>query len=49
VALFDFWCKDCMKTYEVMIPIKKLKTKIKCPHCKKELKKIISPVYFVLR
>jgi len=49
MPLFDYYCKDCEKCYEVLVPLSKTKSKIKCPKCKKELKKIISPVYFSVK
>jgi putative FmdB family regulatory protein len=49
MPLYDFWCKDCMKTYEVILPLAKSDEKVKCPHCKKKLKRIIAPVYFTIK
>lgn len=46
MPLYVKWCKKCEKIYEVLIPLKDYKKKVKCPHCKKELAKILTPVSF---
>lgn len=46
MPLFDFVCGKCLKKYEIIIPLKEMDKKVKCPHCKKELKKIMAPVFF---
>lgn len=47
--LHDYFCKDCLKTYEVIVPLDKDNKKVKCPHCKKKLKKLLAPVYFSMK
>ena len=49
MPLFDFICKKCEKIFEVIVPLSYSKKKIKCPYCKKQLKKLMSPVYFKVR
>lgn len=49
MPLFDFFCRECLKTYEVIVPLKDVGKKVKCPHCKKGLKKIITPVFFSIK
>jgi putative FmdB family regulatory protein len=46
MPLYAYTCRECSKYYEVIVPLKKEKEKIKCPHCDKTLKKEITPVYF---
>ena len=38
----DYFCAKCHKLYEIMVPLRLTDKKIKCPHCKKALKKHIS-------
>ena len=45
MPLHDYWCKNCFKMYEVIVPLKKTDEAIKCPDCKKKLKKMITRVY----
>lgn len=46
MPLYVKWCKNCEKVYEVIIPLKDYDKKVKCPHCKKTLGKIMTPVCF---
>ena len=49
MPLHDFVCGKCLKRYEIIIPLKEMDKKVKCPHCKKELKKIMAPVFFSIK
>ena len=49
LPLYTYWCKKCEKLYEVMIKLKDYGTEVKCPHCKKETEKIITPVRFSIK
>ena len=49
MPLYSYICDDCEKYFEVFVPLKKRNQSIKCPHCKKKLRKIISPVYFTFK
>jgi len=46
MPLFVYKCLKCLKVYEIIVPLAKLDKKIRCPHCKKALKKEISSVFF---
>ena len=46
MPLYVKWCKKCEKVYEVIIPLKDYEKKVKCPHCKRMLVKILTPVNF---
>lgn len=40
--MFDYFCKECMKVFEVLVKLDKLDEEIKCPHCKTAIKKLLS-------
>lgn len=42
--LFDYYCIDCMKKYEIIVPLKKYDDIVVCPHCAKKLTRAIGPV-----
>ena len=44
MPLHDYYCLDCQKVFEVLVPLKKTDDAVKCPKCRKTLKKRISPV-----
>ena len=43
MPLYDYYCKKCAKIHEIIVRLDKIDTKIKCPYCKKTLKKLQSP------
>jgi len=45
MPLYSYYCIACLKTYEITIPLSRYGEKVKCPHCKRILKKAITPVY----
>jgi putative FmdB family regulatory protein len=52
MPLYDYFCKECLKKYEVIIRLEDLeeqKDKVQCPHCAGLLEKILSAPYFVVR
>ena len=49
MPLYEYLCENCEKYFEIIVPLKKRNKKIKCPHCKKSLTKIMSPVYFTFK
>lgn len=49
MPLYQFLCTDCLKLLEFMIPLAKFESKVYCPHCKKEVKRILSPVMFRIK
>lgn len=44
MPLHDYFCTDCEKVYEVLVPLKDTDKKVPCPKCEKPLKKRIAPV-----
>jgi putative FmdB family regulatory protein len=46
MPLYEFYCFDCSKYYEIIIKLKDYDKKPKCPHCGKELKKLMSAPMF---
>jgi putative FmdB family regulatory protein len=46
MPLYEYLCVNCMKLLEFIVPLDKFDKKIKCPHCKKEVKRIMSSVLF---
>ena len=46
---YDFYCKDCQKVYDIYVPLKILDNPVKCPHCEKDMTKMLSTPYFVVR
>jgi putative FmdB family regulatory protein len=46
MPIYEYVCETCMKILEFKVPLEKFETKIKCPHCKKVVKRIMSPVLF---
>jgi putative FmdB family regulatory protein len=46
MPLYQFICQGCLTPYEVFMKLAKAEKKIRCPECKKILKKIILPVRF---
>ncbi len=49
MPLYEFICGSCLKVFEFIVPLDKYEKKIKCPHCKKEVKRIMSPVLFRIK
>ena len=45
MPLYSYYCLDCEKTYEAIVPLKEYDKKIKCPKCKKKLNKYIGKVH----
>lgn len=43
MPLYEYYCTECEKIYEIIVKLRAIDKKIKCPHCKKGLKKRISP------
>ncbi len=46
MPLYELYCLDCQKVYEVQIPLSKYGEEIKCPHCEKPLTLHVCPVRF---
>lgn len=46
MPLYEYVCSRCQKLFEIIVPLDKYGKKIRCPHCRKQLKKIMSPVMF---
>ena len=44
--LFAYLCPKCLKGYEMMVPLEKTDKPVKCPKCKKKMRKIITPPNF---
>lgn len=44
--IYTYECEECAKRYEIDMKLKDIGQKIPCPHCKKKLTKILTPVYF---
>lgn len=44
MALHDYYCTDCERVFEVLVPMDRLDDPVKCPKCRKRLKKRFSPV-----
>jgi len=47
--LYTYHCVDCAKIYEIMVKLKDYDKEIKCPHCKKPLKKQMDAPYFTIK
>ena len=48
MPLYDFYCKNCLKRYEIIIKLANFedKKKASCPHCGEKLQEIIHPPCF---
>ena len=45
---YDYWCDNCKKHFEIIIPMKYSDSLIPCKYCKKDMQKIIgAPVFHV--
>ena len=42
MPIHNFYCGNCQKILEALIPLKDTDKKVKCPYCKKNLKKLMS-------
>lgn len=49
MPLYQFICYHCSRPYEVFMKLAKANVKVRCPVCKKALKKVILPVRFKVR
>jgi putative FmdB family regulatory protein len=49
MPLYQYMCSNCMKLLEFMVPLDRYDAKIKCPHCKRIVKRILSPVMFRIK
>ena len=49
MPMYEFICSTCFKLLEFIVPLDKYDSKVYCPHCKKEVKRILSPTYFKVR
>lgn len=45
MPLFEYYCHDCERTFEAIVPLKEYNKKVKCPKCKKDLKKYVGKVH----
>lgn len=49
MPLYEYFCEQCLKRYEVLIKLADYdeeKDKIKCPHCEQPVIKLLSAPYF---
>lgn len=46
MPLFIYVCTKCEKIFEMMVPLARTGESIKCPKCKRKMKKIITPPNF---
>lgn len=46
MPLYTYYCKQCTKAFEIQIKLAVSDNPVKCPHCKRKLEKIITPVRF---
>ena len=52
MPLYDYFCKECLKRYEVVIKLEdwdKTKDEVPCHHCQGALERIPSAPYFVVK
>ena len=42
MPIHDFYCAKCSKLFEIIVPLSKTNKAVKCPYCKKKLKKGLS-------
>ena len=54
MPLYRFFCLNCStegtnRYYDVLVPLEKIDSDIKCPECSQKLERIISAPYFVVR
>ena len=47
MSLHDYMCQHCERVFEVSVPIDKVDSQVKCPICKKPLRKRIAPVRII--
>lgn len=45
MPLYEFECQKCNKLFEVIVPMSQSGDVIKCPYCKRKLKKRMSAVF----
>lgn len=46
MPIYNYTCKKCGKTFEVLVPLKQLDDTIKCPNCKSELERMMTTPAF---
>jgi putative FmdB family regulatory protein len=46
VIRYDFDCEKCKKIFEVGVELKDFDKEVKCPKCKKPMKRVLHPVRF---
>lgn len=52
MPLYEYFCGECCKQYEVIIKLddlEKTKDAVECPHCKKRLIRLVTAPFFVVR
>ena len=43
---YIFECKPCLKRFEIGVELKDFDKKVKCPRCKKAMKRVLQPLRF---
>jgi putative FmdB family regulatory protein len=49
MPLYAYWCKDCEKVFEFLVPYKQRDIVLPCPKCTKDLEKLLSSPSFIIR
>jgi putative FmdB family regulatory protein len=44
--IYTFECKQCKKRFEGHFKLEDSEKKVKCPRCKKDMQKILTPIRF---
>jgi putative FmdB family regulatory protein len=42
MPMFDFFCKECMKVFEVTVKLANLDDDVICPYCSGKIRKLVS-------
>ena len=45
MPVYEIYCVDCSEIREVLVPVSERNKKVKCPTCKKDMKKRIGKVH----
>lgn len=49
MPLYEFVCERCLKVLEFIVPLEEFDKRVRCPYCKKEVKRLMSAVLFKIK